>query len=140
MPDAHESEIHRSIVDLFDEYGPVFVDLANGVRDDRQALLRFYAAPLRVVAGGFNVLLPDDSTLLGPQGLGGELDRFNADGFRQSSASNLEVHELNSRAVMASTTWTRQGPGVADVSFPATYLLTLTESGWRISVVIELAK
>ena len=130
-------DAHEQVGALFKLYGPVFVDLANGHRADRDALLAFYAAPLRVVADGFDLLLADNEALLGEHGLGSELARFRKEGFTASVLAQFNITNLNRRSVFVNASWRRSGVGVEDASFDVTYLVIKTDVGWRITNVME---
>ena len=85
-----QSKIITEIRELFDRYGPTFVDLADGERSDLNALLDFYSAPLRFIGSNFHMVMKDNEALTGEEGIGGSAgcDTRTLPGLRSTSATS----------------------------------------------------
>ena len=89
---ASTSQVVSDINEMLERYGPTFVNLATGKRSDTDALLEFYGAPLRFIGPTFHMVMKDNAAILGPAGMGGEIDRLRQANF---AASNLDRCEIN---------------------------------------------
>ena len=127
------SEIHE----LFERYGPAFVDLAVGKRSDMEALLDFYDAPLRFIGSSFHMVMKDKEDITGPDGIGGEIGRLRHAHFAGSTLDRCEVNILNARAAFVDAVWLRQDSTGAVDKFSVIYLLGLTPQGWRITSAVD---
>src|SRR5215468_1307106 len=87
----NHSKIVAEIHELFDRYGPTFVDLANGKRSDLNALLDFYGAPLRFIGSNFHMVKKDDDAVTGEEGIGGEIRRLRRAHFAGSTLDKCEI-------------------------------------------------
>jgi hypothetical protein len=124
---------------MFSRYGPTFVDLATGARTDMAALLEFYGAPLRFIGDDFHMVMTDEAALLGPEGMGGEIDRLHRAGFSASTLDRCEISLLNARAALVDALWTRRdGAGALMARFAVIYLVALTPGGWRITSAVAV--
>lgn len=137
MFSPEREQLYDTLQNFFMRYGNLFVDLAAAKRSDHEELLLFYSAPVRIITNKGIVLLEDDLSLLGPKGLAGEVEKYHGAGFRSSELTSFGLSALNARAVLASATWMRCGPNVADFESRALYLVVLTDNGWRIVTVLE---
>ncbi len=81
----NESKVVSEIHELFERYGPTFVDLVVGRRSDINALLEFYGAPLRFIGPTFHMIMKDNAAITGPNGMGGEIDRLRQVNFAEST-------------------------------------------------------
>ena len=132
-----ETGIAADIREHFQRYGSTFVDLAIGKRSDMEALLQFYGAPLRFVGSTFHMVMTDDAAIIGPGGIGGEIDRLRRAGFAGSTLDKFDIKMLNTRAALVDALWLRRDGAGALVQFAVIYLVTLTADGWRITSAIE---
>src|SRR5271165_5579813 len=103
-----QSKIITEIRELFDRYGPTFVDLADGERSDLNALLNFYSAPLRFIGSNFHMVMKDDADITGEDGMGGEIGRLRHAHFAGSALDRCEIRVLNSRAALIEALWVRR--------------------------------
>ena len=70
---ADAQRIVTDIQAMVRRYGQTFIELVVGKRSDTDALLDFYAPPLRFVGHDFNLVMKDSAAVAGPQGMGGRL-------------------------------------------------------------------
>src|SRR5260370_22654879 len=103
------SQIVYDIHEMFERYAPTFVDLAVGKRSDMNALLEFYGAPLRFVGATFHMVMKDDAAIIGPEGMGGEIDRLRQANFAASTLDPCNVSVLNDQAALVDAGWCRRG-------------------------------
>lgn len=134
-PSKAISKIHE----LFDHYGPTFVDLAIGKRSDMGALLDFYDAPLRFIGSTFHMVMKDQEDITGPEGIGGEIGRLRHAHFAGSTLDKCDVKLLNDRAALVDAVWLRQDSAGAVEKFTVIYLLGLTPHGWRITSAVDIS-
>ena len=127
------SEIHE----LFERYGPTFVDLAVGKRSDMNALLEFYDAPLRFIGSSFHMVMKEKEDITGEEGIGGEIGRLRHAHFAGSTLDKCDVKLLNARAAFVDAVWLRQDSTGAVEKFTVIYLLGLTQQGWRITSAVD---
>jgi len=123
---------------MFERYGPTFVDLAVGKRSDMNALLEFYGAPLRFVGATFHMVMKDDAAVIGPEGMGGEIDRLRKANFAASTLDRCNVCVLNDRAALVDAMWLRRDiNGALMARFAVIYLVTRVTDGWRITSAVS---
>ncbi|WP_266182140.1 hypothetical protein [Dyella humicola] len=136
-----EAEIVSRIRELFQNYGPTFVELATGKRSDVEALLAFYGAPLRFIGSTFHMVMESDAAITGADGMGGELARLRQAGFSGSSLDRCEICVLNPRAALVDAVWIRRdGTGAVMSRFAVIYLVTLAAGGWRITSAVNTSE
>ena len=134
----NESKVVSKIHELFERYGPTFVDLVVGRRSDMNALLEFYGAPLRFIGPTFHMVMKDNAAITGPNGMGGEIDRLRQANFAESTLERCKVSVLNVRAALVDALWMRRdSKGALLERFAVTYLVTLTSEGWRITSAVN---
>ncbi len=135
---ANDSHIVSDIHEMFERYGPTFVDLVVGKRSDMNALLEFYAAPLRFVGATFHMVMKDDAAIIGPEGMGGEIDRLRQANFAASTLDRCNVSVLNDRAALVDAVWLRRDTkGALLERFSLIYLVTRATDGWRITSAVS---
>jgi hypothetical protein len=135
---AGTSEIISDIHEMFERYGPIFVDLAIGKRSDMEALLEFYGAPLRFIGPTFHMVMKDDAAITGPDGMGGEIGRLRQANFAESTLDRCNVSLLNAQAAMVDALWLRRdAKGALMARFAVIYLVALTAEGWRITSAVN---
>ncbi len=135
---ASTSQIVCEINEMLEHYGPTFVDLAIGKRSDMDALLEFYGAPLRFIGPTFHMVMKDNAAILGPAGMGGEIDRLRQANFAASNLDRCDINVLNDRAALVDALWLRRdNKGALMARFAVTYLVALTEEGWRITSAVN---
>ena len=135
---ASTSQIVSDINEMFERYGPTFVDLAIGKRSDMDALLEFYGAPLRFIGPTFHLMMKDNAAIIGPTGMGGEIDRLRQANFTASTLDRCDINVLNDRAALVDAVWLRRdAKGALLARFAVTYLVALTEEGWRITSAVN---
>ena len=138
MNEAHiVAELHQ----LFEQYGPTFVELATGKRSDVDALLAFYGAPLRFIGPTFHLVMKDNAAITGPDGMGGEIERLRQAGFAASSLEKSDITVLNARAALVDALWVRRdSSGKVMARFAVVYLIALTAEGWRITSAVNTSE
>ncbi len=137
----NESKVVSEIHELFERYGPTFVDLVVGRRSDINALLEFYGAPLRFIGPTFHMIMKDNAAITGPNGMGGEIDRLRQVNFTESSLERCNVGVLNDRAALVDASWLRRdAKGALLDRFAVIYLVTLTTEGWRITSAVNTSE
>ena len=135
---ANDSHIVSDIHEMFERYGPTFVDLVVGKRSDMNALLEFYGAPLRFVGATFHMVMKDDAAVIGPEGMGGEIDRLRQANFAASTLDRCTVRVLNDRAALVDAVWLRRDTkGALLARFSVIYLVTRATDGWRITSAVS---
>src|SRR6266849_9950036 len=135
---ANESNIASDIHKMFERYGPTFVDLAIGKRSDMDALLEFYGAPLRFIGPTFHMVMKDNAAIIGPTGMGGEIDRLRQANFAASTLDRCDINVLNDRAALVDAVWLRRDDkGALLARFAVVYLVTLATDGWRITSAVS---
>jgi hypothetical protein len=135
---ASSSTIVSDINEMLERYGPTFVDLAVGKRSDMEALLEFYGAPLRFIGPTFHMVMKDNAAIIGPTGMGGEIDRLQQANFAESALDRCDINVLNDRAALVDALWLRRNnQGALMARFAVTYLVALTEEGWRITSAVN---
>jgi uncharacterized NTF2-like protein DUF6841 len=134
-----QSKIVAEIHELFEHYGPTFVDLAIGERSDLNALLDFYGAPLRFIGSNFHMVMKDDDAITGEEGIGGEIRRLRHAHFAGSSLDKCDIKVLNAQAALVDAVWLRQDSAGTVARFSVMYLVALTAKGWRITSAVELS-
>ncbi len=135
---ANDSQIVSDIHEMFERYGPTFVDLVVGKRSDMKALLEFYGAPLRFVGATFHMVMKDDAAIIGPEGMGGEIDRLRQANFAGSTLDRCNVSVLNDRAALVDAVWLRRdAKGALLARFSVIYLVTRAKDGWRITSAVS---
>src|SRR5260370_36279442 len=138
---ANDSQIVSDIHEMFDRYGPTFVDLVVGKRSDMNALLEFYGAPLRFVGATFHMVMKDDAAIIGPEGMGGEIDRLRQANFAASTLDRCNVSVLNDRAALVDAAWLRRDTkGALLERFSLIYLVTRATDGWRITSAVSTSQ
>jgi hypothetical protein len=138
IPAPDEARIIAAIHMHFEQYGPTFVDLAIGKRSDMEALLEFYGAPLRFIGSNFHMVMADGAAIIGPAGMGGEIDRLRRAGFAGSTLDKFEVSVVNAQAALVDAVWLRRdGAGALMSRFTVLYLVALTPDGWRITSAVS---
>jgi hypothetical protein len=135
----NQSKIVAEIQELFEHYGPTFVDLANGKRSDLKGLLEFYGAPLRFIGSNFHLVMKDDDAITGEDGIGGEIRRLRRAHFAGSTLDKFEIKVLNARAALVEAVWLRQDAAGAVAQFSVMYLVAQTAKGWRITSAVDLS-
>ena len=132
------AQIRGQIHKMFAVYGPTFEDLAIGSRGDMAALLQFYGAPLRFVGDDFHMIMIDDAAILGPNGMGGEIERLRQAGFAGSTLDQCDITILNRQAALVQALWLRRDTSGAVMSrFGVVYIVALTPGGWRITSAVN---
>ncbi len=135
---ANTSKIVADINEMFQRYGPTFVDLAKGKRCDLDALLEFYGAPLRFIGPTFHMVMKDNAAIIGPDGIGGEIDRLRRVNFAESTLDKYTVNLLNAQAALVDALWLRRdAEGMLMERFAVIYLVALTDEGWRITSAVN---
>ena len=135
---ASTSQIVREINEMLEHYGPTFVDLAIGKRSDMDTLLEFYGAPLRFIGPTFHTVMKDNAAILGPTGMGGEIDRLRQANFAASTLDRCDINVLNDRAALVDAVWLRRdAKGALLARFAVVYLVTLATDGWRITSAVS---
>lgn len=136
-----EADIKSRIGEMFERYGATFIDLASGKRDDIEALLEFYGAPLRFVGSTFHMVMIDDADITGPDGMGGEIDALRRAGFAGSALDRFEIKILNPKAALVDALWLRRDDASELMArFAVVYLVTLTPDGWRITSAVNTSE
>ncbi len=135
----NHSKIVAEIHELFDHYGPTFVDRAKGKRSDLNALLDFYSAPLRFIGSNFHMVMKDDDAISGEEGIGGEIRRLRRAHFAGSTLDKCEITVLNARAALVDAVWLRQDSAGAVARFSVVYLVAQTADGWRITSAVDVS-
>jgi hypothetical protein len=136
-PASSKSSIVSEIRDLFELYGPAFVDLADGKRWDMNALLDFYGAPLRFIGSNFHMVMTDNDAITGKDGIGGEIARLRHAHFAGSTLDKCDIKVLNNQAALVDAVWLRQDTAGASLRFSVIYLVALTPEGWRITSAVD---
>ena len=131
-----QSKIITEIRELFDRYGPTFVDLADGERSDLNALLDFYSAPLRFIGSNFHMVMKDNEAVTGEDGIGGEIGRLRHAHFAGSTLDKCDITVLNVKAALVDAMWLRRDDAGAVARFGVIYLVALTTEGWRITSAV----
>ena len=135
---ASTSQVVSDINEMLERYGPTFVNLATGKRSDMDVLLEFYGAPLRFIGPTFHMVMKDNAAILGPAGMGGEIDRLRQANFAASNLDRCDINVLNDRAALVDALWLRRNnKGALMARFAVTYLVALTEEGWRITSAVN---
>ena len=135
---ASTSQIVSDINEMFERYGPTFVDLAIGKRSDMDALLEFYGAPLRFIGPTFHMVMKDNAAIIGLTGMGGEIDRLRQANFAASTLDRCDINVLNDRAALVDAVWLRRdAKGALLARFAVVYLVTLATDGWRITSAVS---
>jgi hypothetical protein len=137
---SNQSKAISEISELFERYGPTFVDLAVGKRSDMDALLEFYDAPLRFIGSSFHMVMKDKEDITGQDGIGGEIGRLRHAHFAGSTLDKCDVKILNARAAFVDAIWLRQDSAGTIERFNVTYLLGLTQHGWRITSAVDTSE
>src|SRR5258708_31578896 len=88
------SKIVSDIQEMLERYRPTFVDLAVGRRSDMEALLEFYGAPLRFIGPTFQIVMKDSAAIIGPTGIGGEIDSLQQTNFSESALDRSDIKHL----------------------------------------------
>src|SRR5437764_11657042 len=88
---SSKSKAISEIRELFERYGPAFVDLVVGKRSDMDALLDFYDAPLRFIGSSFHLVMKDKEAITGEDGIGGEIGRLRHAHFAGSTLGKCNV-------------------------------------------------
>ena len=139
--DQKDSKVVSEIREMFDRYGPTFVELTDGSRSDLDALLNFYSAPLRFVGPDFHMVMKDNDDITGPDGVGGEIARLKKVHLSASTLDKFEVRVLNPRAALVDTIWMRRDADGKLISrYAVTYLVALTDGGWRITSAVNTSE
>src|SRR6202158_738395 len=136
-----QSKIITEIRELFDRYGPTFVELADGERADLDALLDFYGAPLRFIGSNFHMVMKDDDAITSEEGMGGEIGRLRHAHFAGSALDKCDIKILNAQAVLIDALWVRRDTaGAVMARFGVIYLMALTARGWRITSAVTISE
>jgi hypothetical protein len=134
---ADTSHIVSGIQEMLERYRLTFVDLAVGKRSDMEVLLEFYGAPLRFIGPTFHTVMKDSAAIIGPTGVGGEIDRLRQTNFAESALERCDINVLNDRAAVVDALWLRRdNTGALMARVVMTYLVALTEEGWRITSAV----
>ena len=137
----NESKVISDVHELFEHYGPTFVDLAVGKRSDMDVLLEFYGAPLRFIGPTFHMIMNDNAAITGPNGMGGEIDQLRQANFAESTLERCNVSVLNNRAALVDALWLRRdAKGALLDRFAVIYLVTLITEGWRITSAVNTSE
>lgn len=134
-----QSTIVVEIHELFEHYGPTFVDLADGERSDLNALLDFYGAPLRFIGSNFHMVMKDDDAITAEDGMGGEIGRLRHAHFAGSTLDKCDIKVLNAQAALVDAVWLRQDSAGGVARFSVMYLVAHTAEGWRITSAVDLS-
>ncbi len=134
---SNRSKAISEIYELFERYGPTFVDLAVRKRSDMNALLEFYDAPLRFIGSSFHMVMKEKEDITGEEGIGGEIGRLRHAHFAGSTLDKCDVKLLNARAAFVDAVWLRQDSTGTVEKFTVIYLLGLTQQGWRITSAVD---
>ncbi len=138
---ANDSRIVSDIREMFGRYGSTFVGLVTGKRTDMDALLNFYSAPLRFIGPSFHMVMKDDAAIVGPNGMGGEIDRLRKANFSSSTLGTCDVAVLNDQAALVEAVRLRRDSGGALMeAFAVTYLLAITAGEWRVTSAVDTSK
>jgi hypothetical protein len=139
--DQKDSKVVSEIREMFDRYGPTFVELTDGSRSDMDALLNFYSAPLRFIGPTFHMVMKNNGDITGPDGVGGEIARLHKAHLSGSTLDKFEVRVLNPRAALVDTIWMRRdSDGKLIARYGVTYLVALTADGWRITSAVNTSE
>jgi hypothetical protein len=137
----NEAAILAEIRKFFSNYGPTFVELADGERSDLNALLDFYGAPLRFIGPNFHMIMKDDDAITGEDGMGGEIGRLRHAHFAESVLDKCDIKVLNAQAALIDALWVRRDTtGTVMARFGVIYLMALTEQGWRITSAVNISE
>ena len=135
-----DSRIIADIRKLFANYGPTFVQLADGERMDINSLLDFYGAPLRFIGPTFHMVMKDNEDITGEDGIGGEIGRLRHAHFGGSTLDKCDIRVLNPKAALVDALWLRRDEeGNLMERFGVIYIVALTSAGWRITSAITIA-
>jgi len=97
-----------------------------------------YGAPLRFIGPTFHMVMKDNAAILGPAGMGGEIDRLRQANFAASNLDRCDINVLNDRAALVDALWLRRdNKGALMALFAVTYRVALTEEGWRITSAVN---
>ncbi len=135
-----QSRIVAEIHELFEHYGPTFVELAIGKRSDLNALLDFYGAPLRFIGSNFHMVMKDDDAVTGEEGIGGEIRRLRHAHFAGSTLDKCDIKVLNAQAALVDAVWLREDAAGVVARFSVVYLVARTAKGWRITSAVDLSE
>jgi hypothetical protein len=135
-----QSRIVAEIHELFEHYGPTFVELAIGKRSDLNALLDFYGAPLRFIGSNFHMVMKDDDAITGEEGIGGEIRRLRHAHFAGSTLDKCAIKVLNAQAALVDAVWLREDTAGVVARFSVVYLVARTAKGWRITSAVDLSE
>jgi len=135
-----QSRIVAAIHELFEHYGPTFVELAIGKRSDLNALLDFYGAPLRFIGSNFHMVMKDDDAVTGEEGIGGEIRRLRHAHFAGSTLDKCDIKVLNAQAALVDAVWLREDAAGVVARFSVVYLVARTAKGWRITSAVDLSE
>jgi len=135
-----QSRIVAEIHELFEHYGPTFVELAIGKRSDLNALLEFYGAPLRFIGSNFHMVMKDDDAITGEEGIGGEIRRLRHAHFAGSTLDKCDIKVLNAQAALVDAVWLREDAAGVVARFSVVYLVARTAKGWRITSAVDLSE
>jgi len=133
-----QARIVAEIHELFEHYGPTFVELAIGKRSDLNALLDFYGAPLRFIGSNFHMVMKDDDAVIGEEGIGGEIRRLRHAHFAGSTLDKCDIKVLNAQAALVDAVWLREDAAGVVARFSVMYLVARTAKGWRITSAVDL--
>ena len=135
-----QSRIVAEIHELFEHYGPTFVELVIGKRSDLNALLEFYGAPLRFIGSNFQMVMKDDDAITGEEGIGGEIRRLRHAHFAGSTLDKCDIKVLNAQAALVDAVWLREDAAGVVARFSVVYLVARTAKGWRITSAVDLSE
>ena len=87
------------------------------------------------------MVMKDEAAIVGPNGMGGEIDRLRKANFAGSTLGACDVAVLNDQAALVEAVWLRRDSGGALMeAFAVTYLLALTEGEWRVTSAVNTSK
>jgi SnoaL-like domain len=119
----------------YDRYVDTFTGLAASERDDLDALLEYFGAPLVIVTEDRYVASSTrDAVRSAAQAL---IDRLRQANYAGSAVHHLAVRPLNARAAFIEGTISRfDRAGNEFERFGTTYLAAKTDDGWRFTAVV----
>jgi hypothetical protein len=113
-------------------YLEAFAACASGAEPDVSTLLDYYAVPLLVTSDDFCVSLQSADEVV--RGVGGEVERLRAAGYRRSEPVETSLHVLNATTALYRATFSRRGPDDAELDrATVTYLVCDVAAGRRIA-------
>jgi len=82
--------------------------------------------------------MKDNAAIIGPTGMGGEIDRLRQANFAASTLDRCDINVLNDRAALVDAVWLRRDDkGALLARFAVVYLVTLATDGWRVTSAVS---